>query len=995
MKSTLGILCLLLAAAFVPLNPSAWAGTQDDRALLVEERADCAQLVRRGEAKTAVRRIDELLAEHPDDAAALLVRAEARLELVEYDKALADVALAKRALAQSAARETAPGAPTATASKSAEAVAVRAAAVRLEARVLCEIGRAVEALALVDGESRVLAPALDARDAWVEATAAFDVGQRDRALALLAIGADTGDDQPWDALLARGLCQRRLGNLEGASQTFVTALDSLKDQGGDEPDLLVALGDLYFEADKEVAEGAKRSAAKLYRDALRLHPTHEGAWLGLYALHRYNWQRQRESAAEILGKALVARPKSIRALVAAASADLDDGQLKSARERLALLENAAPKRRDVRTLRATLAWIEHDEAQCNAILKELIDADTKDSTPEREVGRHLLELYRFAEGLPFVKRASERDPSDHEALTQLGRALANTGDEAGARTALDAAQKVAAGRADAWRDNMRLVLKRLAEKHEVVSEGDLSFSWDPEGGDVLATYLVPFYVDARRELSARYGFTPSPTLIEVFRAHRDFSVRSTGFEGFPALGVCFGPVVTAVSPLWEMRGTQSWARTSFHEFTHVIHLGLSHNRCPRWITEGLATWEEVNRNPSWTRNMRRELVDSIANGQVILLRDLNRAFRGPRILFGYYQGGLVCQMLIERYGFARIVKFLEAFDRGLDLDQALKEVYATTPEIVDAEFLAFVKNATQDLRIEPRWDAARVARVQLSLASKMPSNATDKAQWIDSWCTVAWAAWQRGKKLDAEEALRRLKDVDPEPARASMLRGFIALASEDNVSAASFMKAAIENGGEDYRARIALAQFAQDADDEAECEKQLLAALKAFPGYDDVDLSAELRLAALYTEQERIDDAMAMREKWIAWNGGEIEKHLLVAEWHVENGRHAEACKLYAEVNEVDPFLREVHRKWADALRSTGQFEAALREYGSTLAVPAKLDKKGTAPLEDSERAELQAYQAECLFSLGRREEALARANEALTTDPSCEAAKSVIQKLQ
>ena len=26
-------------------------------------------------------------------------------------------------------------------------------------------------------------------------------------------------------------------------------------------------------------------------------------------------------------------------------------------------------------------------------------------------------------------------------------------------------------------------------------------------------------------------------------------MRSTGFEGFPALGVCFGPVVTAVSPL--------------------------------------------------------------------------------------------------------------------------------------------------------------------------------------------------------------------------------------------------------------------------------------------------------------------------------------------------------------------------------------------------------------------------------------------------------------
>src|SRR6185295_18677198 len=141
-------------------------------------------------------------------------------------------------------------------------------------------------------------------------------------------------------------------------------------------------------------------------------------------------------------------------------------------------------------------------------------------------------------------------------------------------------------------------------------------------------------------------------------------------------------------------GTQSWARTSFHEFTHVIHLGLSHNRCPRWITEGLATWEEVNRNPSWTRNMRRELVDARENGEVIPVRELNRAFRGPRILFGYYQGGLLCQMLIERHGFPPMIRLLEAFDRGLDLDQAFDEVFHTTPEDVDRDFDAFVAKAT-------------------------------------------------------------------------------------------------------------------------------------------------------------------------------------------------------------------------------------------------------------------------------------------------------------
>ena len=182
-------------------------------------------------------------------------------------------------------------------------------------------------------------------------------------------------------------------------------------------------------------------------------------------------------------------------------------------------------------------------------------------------------------------------------------------------------------------------------------------------GGVLEAASCP--TTSRRARSWRaLRHTPGNTTIAVFRRLGDFSVRSVGFEGFPALGVCFGPVVTAVSPLSRLRGSFSWARTGFHEFSHVVHLGLSNNRCPRWITEGLATWEEVARNPTWTRNMRRDLVDAHANGNLIPLRELNRAFRGPRILFGYYQGGLLCRMLIDEHGFQPMVQLLMAFDLG-------------------------------------------------------------------------------------------------------------------------------------------------------------------------------------------------------------------------------------------------------------------------------------------------------------------------------------------
>lgn len=975
----------VLPAAFAPLaraqapEPKAPRAAPADDAIVAEERIECDRIRRRGDVKGALRRIDELLDEHPQDVEALVVRALCRFDQSNYAAALKDTALARDAAGKTPAL---------------------ALALRTEARILTEVGRAGEAVDMLEKATGALNPAVDARDAWALGSAAWTAGRRATALRVLASGAGTGDDQTWDGVYARGLCQHRLGNLEDASKSFVLSLNVAKAaangaMGSDEPDVLAALGDLYFEADKEVEAGKSRSATKLYREALDLHPTHEAALLGLFALHRYNWQLQRESAADIMNRALAARPNSILTLLAAAAADLDDGQQKNVHARLEILDTLAPKRREVRTLHATLAWIEHDADGCARILKELAAEDPLDATPEREVGRHLLELYRFAEGLPFVRRACERDPNDYEALTQLGRALANTGDEDGARRALESAQKAAAGRQDAWRDNTRLVLKRLQEHHQVEKHGDLTFSWDPDGGEVLATYLVPFYENARVELAKRYGFTPEPTRIEVFRAHKDFSVRSTGFEGFPALGVCFGPVVTAVSPLWEMRGTQSWARTSFHEFTHVIHLGLSHNRCPRWITEGLATWEEVNRNPAWTRNMRRELVDSIANGQVIPVRDLNRAFRGPRILFGYYQGGLMCQLLIERFGFARIVAFLEAFDRGLDLDAALKDVYSLTPEELDADFLAFVSALTRDLRIEPRWDPARVSRIQLGLASKMPADPKQQSAWIDAWCTVAWSGWQRGKKLDAQEALRHLKDVQPEPARALFLRGSIALSEGDRVRTAELYEAAIARGGEDYRARIALASFAKDDDKLDVCEKHLLAAEKAFPGYDDPDLSAEKRLAELYYDTGRKDEAMAQKELYLAWNAGEVKMRLDVAAWHIEHGRPERALALFAEANEVDPFLRRVHRSWADALRAAGKFEDALREYRMTLLVPPQLDADEKTPFDATARAELLGLQAACLQALGRKSEAIDRAKEALVLDSACAIARETLEKVQ
>ena len=380
----------------------------------------------------------------------------------------------------------------------------------------------------------------------------------------------------------------------------------------------------------------------------------------------------------------------------------------------------------------------------------------------------------------------------------------------------------------------------------------------------------------------------------------------------------------------------SWAETSFHEFSHVIHLGLTRNRCPRWITEGLATWEEQQRDPSWTRNLRRELVDSVANDLVIGVRDLNRAFRGPRIIWAYYQGKLMCDMLIADHGFPALVDLLAAFDRGATLDAALGEAFGMTPEEFDAAFLSWCEAKVAGLHVEPRHGPRRVSLLSLGLSRTAPEVPAERAAWAEDWCTVAWGAWQGRRRLDAEEALRRLGD--DQPPRALFLRAELALSDRDRDGAVALFERAFAAGGEDYTARMALGSLLLAEGDLAGAEGHLLAAEAAFPGWEDPSFSAERSLVELYDGQGREDEAMAARERWLSWNSGEFAMRAEVGAWRLARGDFEEALHLFTGAMEVDPFSTAAHRGRGEALLALGRKDEARDAFEIALLVPDHLD---------------------------------------------------------
>ena len=91
------------------------------------------------------------------------------------------------------------------------------------------------------------------------------------------------------------------------------------------------------------------------------------------------------------------------------------------------------------------------------------------------------------------------------------------------------------------------------------------------------------------------------------------------------------------------------------------------------MSGGTGVYEEKQRDPSWERGMDRELFDAFHNQDIPPVHLMNRLFRGPRILFGYYQGGLVIELITKLYGFGKALDLLRAFGEDLDTEEAFEK----------------------------------------------------------------------------------------------------------------------------------------------------------------------------------------------------------------------------------------------------------------------------------------------------------------------------------
>jgi tetratricopeptide (TPR) repeat protein len=428
------------------------------------------------------------------------------------------------------------------------------------------------------------------------------------------------------------------------------------------------------------------------------------------------------------------------------------------------------------------------------------------------IGQNLSQKYRFAEGAAYQRRALAFDTNFVAAKAQLAQDLLRLGDETeGWRLAEEAHEQ---DEYDVTSFNLVTLKDKLA-KFRTLTNADFVIRMGTNEAPVYGEQVLALLSRARSNLVEKYGITLSrPTIVEIFPEQRDFGVRTFGIPDNPGfLGVCFGAVVTANSPASQTAHPANWEAVLWHEFTHVITLQMTKNKMPRWLSEGISVFEELQANPSWGQRMTVRYREMVLGDDFTPIGDLSSAFLAPKtpmhLQFAYYESALAVEFIVKSFGFDALKEILHDLGVGVEINKAIESHTAAMDKLEEdfqefararAESLApaldFTKPEPADLR-STNWLAnhptnfwAIQRRVVNSMAQKEWSNAIPTLQKLaelfptqggdDSASALLARVYRELSDTNAERAaLVKVASLDSDMLDAYLRLGQIGSATKD------------------------------------------------------------------------------------------------------------------------------------------------------------------------------------------------------------------------
>ncbi len=556
----------------------------------------------------------------------------------------------------------------------------------IRAKALIERGKYTEA----EDVLRPVAQRQPVSDAALELGVLLDMLGRSEATAVLtrlANEAPTANRATDLARSARAL--RALGRFNEANAAYRDAATAAPRDVA----IQTAWGEMFVEGRCQTCNA---DALKSFQAALK----EDARWVpAMIGMARAILDENPPEAVGLAKKALEINASSVPAQLILAT-DASDSRRDEARAALKRALDVNPSSLEAHALMAAVSYVDDKTAEYDEHIKAALAISPNYGEAYRVTAELAAFSYRYDEAVVLVRKGLALDPSSPRALTDLGTHLLRTGDEAGARTALE--QSFKEHPYDVVSYNLLQMMDTL-DTFVTVRDGDLVIRMDKADARVMQESVVALAKQAMAAMTKRYQFTPKgPILVEIFPKHDDFAVRNVGLPGMiGALGACFGRVVTMDSPKARPPGEFQWEATLWHELAHVITLQMSNSRVPRWLTEGISEYEEKIARPDWARGMDVEFAARLNRGDTLKLENLNSAFRDGRTIgLAYFQASLLVEHIVATYGDEGLHKLLKAYGQGLETNAAMRAALGEDLGQMQAAF---------DRRMEEKYGKMRAA----------------------------------------------------------------------------------------------------------------------------------------------------------------------------------------------------------------------------------------------------------------------------------------------
>ena len=580
-------------------------------------------------------------------------------------------------------------------------------------------------------------------------------------LTLLAHTAYQYNGQPERAALMlarvyRIATARRLGFI--SSLDLVALGDALLRLGGEPRIILGEFFDQAMQRDPNCREAylavgdlamAKQDydlAATQYRKALERFGDDPDAHAGLAKAF---YPSDRQAMIKALDAALHVNPRHTQSLILLAEHQIDSEDYDGAAKTLDRTIAVNPWHPETWALRCVLAHMANDPNAVKECRAKALQSWQTNPQVDFVIGRKLSQKYRFAEGAMYQQQALRYDTGYLPAKGQLVEDLLRLGEE---QEGWKLAQELYAK--DPYNVNAYNLL-RLHDnlsKFKTLSVEGFTIRIDSLEAEVYGDRVARVLGQARSQLCRKYGLSPEGTVtVELFTNQQDFAVRTFGMPGGDGfLGVCFGRVITANSP--RLQRPANWEAMLWHEYCHVVTLTLTGNKMPRWLSEGISVYEELQRNPSWGQRMIPPYRKMVLGGELVPIGELSGAFLNPptamHLQFAYYESSLVVEFLVDRFGLASLKAVLADLAKGDQINAAISR-NAVPLETLEPQFEAFARRRAEGLAPDVDWEEPEKEKVDRTDAQAV-------AQWLAGHPSSFWALQARANQLLAE---RRWEDA--------------------------------------------------------------------------------------------------------------------------------------------------------------------------------------------------------------------------------------------